>query len=95
LTETELYWLNKSFIAEGVKERGQQQEAIFHKLDLMDKKFEAVCRAVYDIDIIMTDPEDVKPNLVEVAEPTQDFEGTPSNPIMIYENIEEKEDTQW
>nr|ACN40694.1 unknown [Picea sitchensis] len=41
----------------------------------MDKKFEAVCRAVYHIDIIMTDPEDVKPNLVEVAEPTQDFEG--------------------
>lgn len=35
---TEILWLSKSFIAQVVVERGQQQQAILHKLDLMDKK---------------------------------------------------------
>jgi hypothetical protein len=73
-----------------VEERGQQQQAILHKLDLMDKKFEAVCKAVYDIDIIVTDPEDIKHNPMVATKPAQEFEGTPSNPILIDEDLEEK-----
>jgi hypothetical protein len=60
----------------------------------MDKKSKAVCSAIYDIDINVTDPKDVKPNPVQVAEPAKELEGTLFNPILTNEDIMEKEDTQ-
>jgi hypothetical protein len=63
--------LNKYFIAQVVEERGQQQQAILHKLDLWIKNLiEALYRVVYNIDIIMIDPKDVKTNPLEAIEPT-------------------------
>jgi hypothetical protein len=76
-----------------VEDMGQQQQAILHKLDLMDKKFEAVYREIYDINIIVKDPKDANINLFEVVEHALEFEGTPSNNILSDEYIEEKEET--
>jgi hypothetical protein len=77
-----------------VEERGHQHHTVLHKLDLMDKKLEAICKSVYDIDIIVMDPKDIKHNPMAAIEHAQVSEGTPSKPIMIDEDIEEQEDTQ-
>jgi hypothetical protein len=37
-----------------VEERGQQNQAILQKLDFLDKKFEAVCKNVFDIEFIVS-----------------------------------------
>jgi hypothetical protein len=79
-----------------VEEIGQRQQAILHKLDIMDKKFEVLFRDIYGIDIIVADLEDIKHNPMVAVEPTQAFEDTPSNPILIDEDPKEQGDIkQW
>jgi len=47
----ELYWMNKAFIAQVVEEKANQQESVLHKLNIMDHKFDALCRDIFNIEI--------------------------------------------
>lgn len=48
---TKLYQLNKAFIAEIVEEKGSQYQDIMHKLNVMERKFHALCREIFNIEI--------------------------------------------
>ena len=50
----ELYWVNKSFIAQVIEEQGKQQQEILSKLDQMGKKYEAI----WGIEIVMENMDD-------------------------------------
>lgn len=41
----ELYWLNKAFITQVVEEKSSQQQAMMQKLNMMDQKFDALCKS--------------------------------------------------
>jgi hypothetical protein len=51
----ELYFLNKSLIAQVIEEKGQQQEVIIQQLNLLHINFDAVCKIVFNVEIIVLD----------------------------------------
>jgi hypothetical protein len=63
-------------------------------LDLLDKKFEAVCNAVFGIQIIVSDHIKSHDVLVAVVGQAQTSECTPSNPIRLVEDPEDPMDKQ-
>jgi hypothetical protein len=90
----ELYWLNKAFIAQVVDERGQQHQAILQNLDILEKKFEAVCKEVFDIEFRVSDHTDSQDDPEAAAGQAQTSGGTPSNPMRLDEDLENPVDIQ-
>jgi hypothetical protein len=42
----EIYWHNKSFIAQIIEEKGFRHKAILHKLDFLETKYDALITAI-------------------------------------------------
>jgi hypothetical protein len=82
----EMYWMTKALIAQVVEERGLQQQAILHKIDLLDSKFEVVFTAVYGVDMVVCQPKNGNSDTMELKEDSPGSLGTQSNPIIIEED---------
>lgn len=80
---TEMYWMTKALFAQVVEKRNLQQQVILHKIDLLDGKFEAVFKAVYGVDIVVSQPQHGNNNTIEMKEGSPGSVGTQSNPICI------------
>jgi hypothetical protein len=54
----ELYRTDKSLIAQVVEEKGEQRQKIIKDLKLLHKKFDAVCKTVFNLQIIVSSREE-------------------------------------
>jgi hypothetical protein len=82
----ELYWFDKGLITQVVEEKGLQQQAIVHKLDLLENKLEAMFKVVFGIDIVVSQPQGNDINEMVALEDIPGLEVTHSNPILIDED---------
>lgn len=83
---SEMYWMTKALIAQIVKERSLQQQVILHKIDFLDSKFEPVFKAVYGVDIVVSQPQHGNNDTMEMKEDSPGSVGTQSNPTCIEED---------
>lgn len=88
----ELYWMNKDFIAQVVEERGNQQQAIMWKLNMMDHKFYALCKEVFNIQTIINSYRDITHSLGEDIEQFPDLASTSLNPILVDDESDVQKD---
>lgn len=82
--------MSKAFIAQVVKDKGSQQKGIMDKLHIMDQKFDALCREIFNIEISVNTPADCPGTPKENTDLSPAYEGTPSKPILVDEEQMEK-----
>jgi hypothetical protein len=82
--------MNKEFIAHVFEGKGGKKHAILHNLNIMDEKFDALYREVFNFEITINNQVDSQGNDMEYNDQFYAYEDTPSNPIALDEDIEEK-----
>jgi hypothetical protein len=73
--------MNKAFIDYIVEEKVIQQEAILHKLSVMNQKFDALYKEVFNIEIMINNQVDSLGHFMETNDHFPTSKGTPTNPI--------------
>jgi hypothetical protein len=51
----DLYSNNKSFITHIIEEQGMQHKAILDKMDFLDRKYEALVKAIWGMEVVERD----------------------------------------
>jgi len=66
-----------------VEEKGIQQQAIMHKLNVMDQKFDSLCREVFNIEITVNNYSETQNNSMDEVDQVMTSVGTLSNLILL------------
>jgi len=80
--EDKTYWLVKSMIAQVLDERSIPQQDILHRFELLEGKFEIVCKVVFGIKIVVSQVNE-EVGATYLKEGPHDSIGIHANPICI------------